>query len=79
MGLAGRPRSDARKFLDHYGIGSYFKAVVCMEDTHRPKPDPAPVAHALQQLGVSRAVLIGAYSLRPPIAACVRGRGQVWL
>jgi hypothetical protein len=56
---AGRPRSDARKFLDHYGIGTYFKAVVCMEDTPKPKPDPAPVVLALQQLGVSSAVLIG--------------------
>lgn len=77
--VTGRPRSDARKFLEHYGIGSYFKAVVCMEDTPRPKPDPAPVAHALQQLGVSRAVLIGdtVDDIRAATGAGIKGLGVV--
>lgn len=61
--MTGRPRSDALKFLDHYKIGPFFKSLVCMEDTPKPKPDAAPVTLALSQLGVSKAVLIGAPKL----------------
>jgi len=77
--VTGRPRHDALKFLDHFKIGSFFKTVVCMEDTPRPKPDPGPVALALQQLGVSNAVLIGdtVDDIRAATAAGIKGLGVV--
>lgn len=56
--VTGRPRSDAKKFLEQWGIAEFFQCVVCMEDAAL-KPDPAPVLRALEQLGVKRAWMIG--------------------
>lgn len=56
--VTGRPRADAERFLDRWGIGDLFTAVVSMEDAPL-KPDPAPVRLALDRLGVRRAWLIG--------------------
>jgi HAD superfamily hydrolase (TIGR01549 family) len=57
--VTGRPRKDALKFLKAFNIADFFDAVVCMEDTAKPKPDPAPVKLAMSQLAVRKAVLIG--------------------
>jgi len=56
--VTGRPREEARWFLEREGIADLFQAVVCMEDAAR-KPDPAPVRLALASLGVRRAWMVG--------------------
>jgi phosphoglycolate phosphatase-like HAD superfamily hydrolase len=56
--VTGRPREEARWFLEREGIADLFRAVVCMEDAAR-KPDPAPVRLALTRLGVRRAWMVG--------------------
>ncbi len=56
--VTGRPRADAERFLEEHGIGDLFSAVVCMEDAPS-KPDPAPVALALDRLGVATAWMVG--------------------
>ena len=56
--VTGRPRAEARWFLDRAGLTRLFRAVVCMEDAPR-KPDPAPVRLALARLGVQRAWMVG--------------------
>jgi HAD superfamily hydrolase (TIGR01548 family) len=56
--VTGRPRADASRFLHEQAIAGLFSVVVCMEDAPS-KPDPAPVASALRQLGVSTAWMVG--------------------
>lgn len=56
--VTGRPRSDARRFLEEHAIADLFSAVVCMEDAPS-KPDPTPVRLALKQLGVKSAWMVG--------------------
>ena len=56
--VTGRPREEARWFLEREGLADLFRAVICMEDAAR-KPDPAPVRLALARLGVRRAWMVG--------------------
>jgi histidinol-phosphate aminotransferase len=56
--VTGRPREEARWFLDREGLAPCFRAAICMEDAPR-KPDPAPVRLALSRLGVTRAWMVG--------------------
>jgi histidinol-phosphate aminotransferase len=56
--VTGRPRADARRFLERHGISEYFTALVTMEDGPA-KPDPAPVLLALEQLGTGHAWMLG--------------------
>ena len=56
--VTGRPRADARRFLDHFGLEDYFSSVVCMEDGPN-KPHPAPVEQAMAELNVERAWFVG--------------------
>ncbi|HYX82874.1 MAG TPA: HAD-IA family hydrolase, partial [Gemmatimonadales bacterium] len=56
--VTGRPREEARWFLERERMADLFRAVVCMEDAPR-KPDPAPVRLALARLGVRRPWMIG--------------------
>jgi histidinol-phosphate aminotransferase len=56
--VTGRPRADARRFLDRHGISDCFAALVTMEDGPA-KPDPAPVLLALEKLATGRAWMIG--------------------
>ncbi len=56
--VTGRPRDEARWFLERAEIADLFGAVVCMEDAAR-KPDPAPVRLALERLDVRRAWMVG--------------------
>ncbi len=56
--VTGRPRFEARWFLDRFGLTDLFGAVVCMEDA-AAKPSPEPVLRAMDQLGVSAAWMIG--------------------
>lgn len=57
--VTGRPRRDAERFLHTHGIAPLFDALVCMEDTARPKPDPAPLRLALERLGLRHAWFVG--------------------
>ncbi len=56
--VTGRPRRDAIRLLEFHDISDCFQLLVCMEDAP-PKPDPAPVRLALEQLGVQRAWMLG--------------------
>lgn len=56
--VTGRPRRDARRFLQAHGIGDRFDTIVCKEDAES-KPHPAPVEQALDALAVDRAWLVG--------------------
>ena len=56
--VTGRPRDEARWFLEREGLADVFRAVICMEDAPR-KPDPGPVRLALARLGVRRAWMVG--------------------
>jgi len=56
--VTGRPREEARWFLDRAGIAGSFRTVVCMEDA-AAKPDPAPVRLAMQRLDAQRAWMLG--------------------
>ena len=56
--VTGRPREEARWFLEREKVADLFRAVVCMEDAAR-KPDPTPVRLALTRLGVLRAWMVG--------------------
>lgn len=57
--VTGRPRRDAAYFLEAQGVAKLFTAVICMEDTPHPKPDPAPVRAALEALAVGRGWMVG--------------------
>ena len=50
--VTGRPRDDCDYFLKLVGLDQVFTKCVCMEDTEKPKPDPAPVQMALKLLGI---------------------------
>ncbi|CAM9601084.1 unnamed protein product [Ascophyllum nodosum] len=50
--VTGRPRADCQYFLEKHGLSHLFKARVCMEDGPA-KPDPFPVARAIELLGVN--------------------------
>ena len=69
--VTGRPRADAERFLEAFGIRDCFRTVVCMEDGPA-KPDPAPVLRALAELDVERAWMVGD---TPDDAAAARAAG----
>jgi HAD superfamily hydrolase (TIGR01548 family) len=56
--VTGRPRDEARWFVESAGIAGSFRTLVCMEDA-AAKPDPAPVRLATQRLGGQRAWMLG--------------------
>ncbi len=54
MGLVtSKLEPSARRSLEHLGIARHFEVVVGTEATARHKPDPEPVLHALERLGVA--------------------------
>jgi histidinol-phosphate aminotransferase len=71
--VTGRPAHDARAFLDRFGLGPLFRAVVTMEEAPL-KPDPAPVRLCLDRLGVRAAWMVGD---TPDDARAARGAGVV--
>lgn len=56
--VTGRPRRDARRFVEEAGFEGLFGALVCMEDAPR-KPDPAPVRLAMETIGATTAWFLG--------------------
>lgn len=57
--VTGRPRADARYFLDRMGLAPLVREMVCMGETEHPKPAPDPLRLAMQRLGVTRAWMVG--------------------
>lgn len=56
--VTGRPRAEALRFLERFGLAGVFAAVITRDDA-APKPDPAPVREAMLRLGVERAWMVG--------------------
>jgi len=56
--VTGRPRDEARWFVERAAIAASFQTLVCMADA-AAKPDPAPVRLAMQRLGAQRAWMLG--------------------
>ena len=56
--VTGRPRSDARRFLEEQGIADLFRAVITRDDAPL-KPDPEPGRLAMDALGVRTAWMLG--------------------
>jgi len=71
--VTGRPRADARRFLERHGVLDLFDALVCREDAPH-KPDPAPVRLALERLGARAAWMLGD---TPDDLAAARAAGVV--
>jgi histidinol-phosphate aminotransferase len=68
--VTGRPRKDCAEALARYGWeDGLFDAVVCMEDTPAPKPDPAPVQLALTRLREAYAARTAAAGAGGDVAA----------
>jgi len=57
--VTGRPRRDAEEFVTRHRLQGLFSAMVCMEDTARLKPDPAPVRLAMERMGAGSAWMVG--------------------
>jgi len=55
--VTGRPRDEAERFLEFYGIAGLFKTMVCMGEA-AAKPSPEPVLLALKRLGEETAVAL---------------------
>lgn len=56
--VTGRPRRDARWFLERFDISHLFRTVVCMEDAPI-KPNPAPVRLAIGHMNIRAAWMVG--------------------
>ena len=56
--VTGRPRIDARRFLEEQGIDDLFAVVITRDDAPL-KPDPEPVRRAMAALGVRTAWMLG--------------------
>ncbi len=56
--VTGRPREDAERFLERFGIQGLFRSVVTREDAPM-KPDPAPVRLAMERLEARHTWMIG--------------------
>jgi histidinol-phosphate aminotransferase len=56
--VTGRPRRDAQRFLERFGIAGCFRVLIAREDAAL-KPDPSGVRLALERLGVERAWMFG--------------------
>lgn len=77
--VTGRPRKDCNKFLKIHKLDTMVDVCVCMEDGP-PKPDPFPVARALELLGVEpskEVIMVGDTpdDIRSALACGCRGVG----
>ncbi|WP_432821858.1 HAD-IA family hydrolase [Trichloromonas sp.] len=59
--VTNKPHAYTLPLLDGLGLASYFEVVIGGDSCSEKKPHPAPIRHALQQLGKSAksAVMIG--------------------
>ena len=60
LGLCtNKPTAPTRALLDHFGLARHFSVIVCGDTLPRRKPDPAPLLHAVRDLGAESAVYVG--------------------
>lgn len=83
LGIAtSRRRVGAERLVAALGLDEHLAVVVAMEDTHRHKPDAAPLLLAARRLGVdsATAVYVGdaLVDLRAAGAAGMAGVGVTW-
>lgn len=57
--VTGRPRPDAERHLAQHDLTDLIDAMVCMNETPRPKPDAGPVLRAMDLLGARTAWMLG--------------------
>ena len=80
--VTSKMRKGAERGLRVCGFGDLFPVLVGADDVEHPKPDPAPVLHAIEQLGVesTEAVFIGdsAHDLAAGNAAGVSTAAALW-
>lgn len=80
--VTNKERDSALRGMGLTGLSPFFDVVVAVEDAGRPKPDPAPVAAALDRLGMrpDEAVMIGdsPLDMEAARAAGVRAFGVAW-
>lgn len=54
-GLTNKKRRFTEPLLQAKGLAAFFEFWVCGDDLGRQKPDPAPLLHVMQRLGVAAA------------------------
>jgi len=47
--VTGRPKKEADEVLQRFKIKKYFSIVIAMEDTEKPKPDPAGILKIIEK------------------------------
>ena len=57
--VTNKPEEISRALLQALGLARFFAIVVGGDTCEAPKPSPIPLRHAIQQLGGTRAVMIG--------------------
>jgi len=59
--VSARDEGITRSFVEHFGLSSYFRAIVTSQTCSHTKPYPDPVIYAAQQMGLQPAecVMIG--------------------
>jgi len=80
--VTSKARSGAQRGLRVCGLDDLFPVLVGVDDVERPKPDPSPVLHAIEQLGVapSETLFIGdsAHDMAAGRAAGVSTAAALW-
>ena len=80
--VTSKMEAGARRALRLIGVESCFTAVVGIEATTRHKPEPEPVLHALERLGMpaTRAVFVGdsTHDMHAGAAAGVTTAAALW-
>lgn len=80
--VSSRPRRQAERTLQHFGLPRYLSSLVGLEDTEKRKPDPAPLLHAHGELSAtqSHAVYVGdaVVDIGASQAASIDSIGVTW-
>lgn len=80
--VTSKLRPDAERGLALCGLAGRFEFVTSPEDTERHKPEPEPLLHACQRLGVSplEAAYVGdsVHDMKAAVAAGTRAVGAGW-
>ena len=80
--VTSKSRYTAQMAFDLTGIGCYFDATVCADESPRNKPSPDPILLCLERLGVNpaEAAYVGdaPADIQAALAAGVRAVGVTW-
>jgi len=80
--VTSKRRVAALSTLRTLGLEQHFRVVVCEEDAHAPKPDPAPLLLAAERLEVPPALTLmvgdGEVDVAAGKAAGMRTAGALW-